>query len=259
FTDEGSYPDFSRHQIDIYTAKKQGFDIDIEMIKRNMDEESFRQEFCCEFIDESTSYFPYELIKSGIGETVFSQPEIEASVHYMGVDVGRRRDLTVIYILRQLGRKLYTAEITLLYKKKFSIQKEIIIEKINEFNIKRGRIDETGLGMQLAEEINEMNRFVEGVTFSNSNKERIVVNLKKAFENRVIEIPDDRMLITDIHSIKKSVTPSNLVRFDAKRTEQGHADRFWALGLAYDCLAMPVPSIPEITTRKRKSIVDSYA
>jgi phage FluMu gp28-like protein len=42
----------------------------IEMIKNNMDEIGFRQEYCCEFVDESVTYFPYELIRKCVDVTL---------------------------------------------------------------------------------------------------------------------------------------------------------------------------------------------
>ena len=48
-------------------------------------------------------------------------------------------------------------------------------------------------------------------------------------------MPRDRELIAQIHSIKKSLTPSGKASFDAERAagrSKGHADRFWALVLA---------------------------
>ena len=52
-------------------------------------------------------------------------------------------------------------------------------------------------------------------------------------EDGEIIIPDDKDLINDIHSVKRHVTASGGFRFDAERTSKGHADRFWALGMAH--------------------------
>jgi phage FluMu gp28-like protein len=44
--------------------------------------------------------------------------------------------------------------------------------------------------------------------------------------------------------VRKIVTAANNVRLDADRDQDGHADRFWALGLAYhaaDDLKIPLP------------------
>ena len=62
------YPDFKRNRITCWDAIKMGCNMNIDLIKRNFDEDSFRQEFECEFIDESTSFFPYDLLKSCIDD-----------------------------------------------------------------------------------------------------------------------------------------------------------------------------------------------
>jgi phage FluMu gp28-like protein len=42
--------------------------------------------------------------------------------------------------------------------------------------------------------------------------------------------------------VKRYVTPSGNVRFDAERTDKGHADRFWALAEVINAATQPVAS-----------------
>ena len=57
--------------------------------------------------------------------------------------------------------------------------------------------------------------------------------LRSAFEDRNIRIADDKNTRADFRSIKKEITSSGAIRFDAERTEQlGHGDRFWGAALA---------------------------
>lgn len=72
---------------------------------------------------------------------------------------------------------------------------------------------------------------LSGVWFSNTKKEEMALNLKKAFEDKLIRIPNDPLLIADIHAIKRTIGAKSF-KYDAKRNEYGHADRFWALALA---------------------------
>jgi len=97
-------------------------------------------------------------------------------------------------------------------------------------------IDETGMGMPLAEEALEAfgSWRVEPVTFTPKVKERLASRLRGAFEDRLVRVPPDRTIREDLHSVKKTVTAGGNVRFDAERTADGHADRFWALALAWD-------------------------
>ena len=47
-----------------------------------------------------------------------------------------------------------------------------------------------------------------------------------------MDLPRERGLVAQIHSIKKRVMASGKVCFDAEKTRRGHADRFWAIALA---------------------------
>jgi phage FluMu gp28-like protein len=47
-----------------------------------------------------------------------------------------------------------------------------------------------------------------------------------------VELPRDRVLVAQIHSIRRRVLPSGKIAFEAERTIHGHADRFWAIALA---------------------------
>lgn len=226
FTEPNKYPDFSRHQTNIYDAKEQGFDIDIDLIKRNIDDEGFRQEYMCEFIDEATSYFPYDLIRPCLGDIIVEGES------FLGVDVGRLRDLTAIYVITRAGDKYYYKRHEILEKYPYSDQLDIIRQIIREENITRGAVDATGIGSQMAEDLHNEFYFIEPVTFTNKIKEELVTSMRKIFETQNIMLPDDRDLITDIHAIKRTVTSAGNVRFDAARTNKGHSDRFWAVALA---------------------------
>jgi phage FluMu gp28-like protein len=217
----------SRTKIDIEEAKRQGLVVDIEEIRREYDdEEGFQQEFMCQFIDEQTSFFPYELLRSCLGDDVGEGPA------YLGCDIGRKRDRTIIYVLADVGGRLLTRRHEELKGQTFETQRSALRSIIQAENVMRGCIDATGLGMQLAEELKTEFGFIEPVTFTLEAKERMAVLAKRKFEAKQIQIPDHPHLINDLHSIRKTVTPSNNVRFDAERDSSGHADRAWALMLA---------------------------
>ena len=103
FSNVLQYPDFVRTQINCYDAIRMGCNMNIEMIKRNFDEDSFKQEFECQFLDESTSFFPYDLLKSCIDD---DYTNIQGR-SCMGIDIGRTTDKTGIAICtenKEIGR-----------------------------------------------------------------------------------------------------------------------------------------------------------
>jgi phage FluMu gp28-like protein len=222
------YENFSRFKIDIFEAQRGGLSIDLDAVRKRFDDETFRQEYCCEFVDEATAVFPYALIRSCVGS--FSSDEPAART--IGIDIGRRNDLTCLYILESRGDKLYTRRIDVLKQMRFEEQRAVIRQVIREEGVSRGCIDETGIGMQLAEELNREFGFLDGVSFTPSVREQMVIMTRRKFEEKLIEIPDDEDLIADIHEIRKTLKNDNRVHYGSRRTSAGHADRFWAMALA---------------------------
>lgn len=245
---------FSRHKVDIYDAMKDGFKIDLKAIKSSMDSDDFAQEYECVFLDEAHSYFPMELIIPAISA------ECEESVwdgkprglFYAGIDIGRKKDLTVIYVIEKLGDVFYTRLLKELSKTSFDAQRaEIEIVK-ERFPLYRICIDSTGLGMQLSEELQKRySSLIEPVSFTLKVKEDLATYARMVFEKRLIRIPDDQGLIRDIHSIKKIVTSAGNIRFDSERNDVSHADRFWAMALALHAANRQAGPV-YVSSRKRR-------
>ncbi len=63
-------------------------------------------------------------------------------------------------------------------------------------------------------------------------KEDMAVRTRRHFEQTTIRTPEDRNLRSAIHAIRRIPTAAGHFRFDAERSEAGHADEFWALALA---------------------------
>jgi len=230
-SDEVKYPDFKRKSITIYDAIKQGLNVDVDLIKRNYDTDSFRQEFLCEFVDESTSYFPYVLLRELIDD--FDESQIKGKC-YIGIDIGRSHDRTAIIVLKEFNETFYLTQKEVLEKTMFETQREIIEQIFYENNPEKVFIDKGLIGMQLAEMLEDKYTFVEGVQFNNLFISEIVTNAKKLFEQKKFKMNDDKDLISEIHSINKKVS-SNVISFSSKRTDKGHSDSAWALLLALNC------------------------
>ena len=86
--------------------------------------------------------------------------------------------------------------------------------------------------MNLAENLGRAYPQVVGEAFTNASKERWCTDFKILLQRRDVDLPRDRELVAQLHSIKRRVLPSGNVSFDAERTNRGHADRYWALVLA---------------------------
>ncbi len=200
------------------------------------DQESFLQEYCCVPADDASAFLTYDLIAScEYAEGEAWQTELgQASRYCVGVDVGRRHDLTVICVTEYTGGRHLVRRMIELKNKTFSEQEQVLYEILQLPQISRCCIDSTGLGMQLAERAQE--RFgkyrVEAVSFNGQVKSDLAFPLRAAFEDGNIRIPFDRKLRADLRAIRKETTAAGNIRFSADRGENGHSDRFWALALA---------------------------
>jgi phage FluMu gp28-like protein len=234
---------FSKHRVNIHEASEEGLQTDIGELRAGMnDPDSWAQEFECRFVDEATAYITYEMITACEEATASTDFNIETlspgAELYLGVDVGRKRDLTVFWLLERVGDVLWSRLVREMQRAPFRVQRDFLYSllegtALNGGRIRRCCIDSSGIGAQLAEEAAEsFSSRVEEVTFTSKVKEDLAVTLRRRFEDRLVRIPSDRDIREDIHSVKKLTTAAGNTRFDAERTEDSHADRFWALALA---------------------------
>jgi phage FluMu gp28-like protein len=155
------------------------------------------------------------------------------------VDVGRKKDLTVIDVEEKVGDVLWERMRIELEKMTFAEQ-EYEINRILALNqVKRVCMDSTGLGMQLAERAKDQYGWkVEPVTFTGPVKEDLAYPLRAAHEDRTIRYARDAKLRADLRGIRKETTASGNIRFVGE-SEDSHCDRFWAKALAVHAAKAP--------------------
>lgn len=206
------------------------------------DEESFQQEYMCVPADDASAFLTYDMIAAceydrtppNLSDTSDLSDLSDKKELYLGVDVGRKKDFTCIWVNSLEGGRHLCRRLITLQKMKFSAQEEILYRLLALPGMRRCCIDATGLGMQLAERAQETfgTYRVEAVQFTGPVKEALAYPVKAAFEDLNLRIPFDRNLQADLRAIKKETTAAGNIRFSADRSKNGHADRFWALALA---------------------------
>lgn len=206
-------------------------------------EEQFLQEYMCIPADDEGAFLSYDLIASceykatdpwemaAPGEGPDGQ---KLSELYLGVDIGRTSDLTVMWLVERVAGTFFTRKIIIMQNEPFSAQEAELYALLETPNLRRCCIDDTGLGMQFAERAGEKygQYRVEGVRFTGPVKEELAYPVRAAFEDKSIRIPRDDKIRADLRSIRKTTTAAGNIRFEADRGPGGHADRFWALALA---------------------------
>ena len=206
------------------------------------DEESFQQEYMCVPADDASAFLTYDMIAAceydrtppNLSDTSDLSDLSDKKELYLGVDVGRKKDLTCFWLNELSGGRHLCRRLITMQNMKFSAQEEVLYRLLALPGMRRCCIDATGLGMQLAERAQETfgTYRVEAVQFTGPVKEALAYPVKAAFEDLNLRIPFDRKLQADLRAIKKETTAAGNIRFSADRSENGHADRFWALALA---------------------------
>lgn len=198
------------------------------------DEETYLQEYMCVPVDEATAWLTWELITSAEHADA-GRPELYAGgLTYVGWDVARRRDLSVLWVQEQIGDVFWTREVIEMRNKKFAEQHAIFDRVMAAYDVRRACIDQTGMGEKVVEDAKTTHGEykVEGVQFTAATKQHLATLGKQRFEDRKTRIPATREIRESHHSVRKLTTIAGNPRFDADRSEVGHADQFWAHMLA---------------------------
>ncbi len=225
-----------------------------EWVRRGCaDEESFQQEYMCNPADDDSAFLEYDLIaaceyaqdaKWRLDGGLVLAPGHQWQARrggqlFAGVDIGRKRDLTVLWILELLGDVLYTRHVERMERMRKSAQEAILWPWFEICD--RICLDSTGLGIGWADDAQD--RFgehrVEAVTFTPKVKEALAYPVRGAMEDRKLRFPYDPKVRADLRMVTKQVTAAGNVRFTAERTADGHADHFWALALAKHAASDP--------------------
>lgn len=247
----------SHHKITLQSALEQGFlyklqqalpedaeqqEMDeaeyFDFIKNGCaDEESFLQEYMCVPGDDETAFLEYDLIAKNEYKAnekwEFDSPEdCKGKMCFAGIDIGRTKDLTVLWVLELLGDVLYTRKVIELRNMSKPDQEKVLWPWVNW--MMRTCQDYSGLGIGWGDDAQKRygeHRY-ENITFSSKVKEFLAYPVRGKMEDGKLRIPFAPEVRADLRAVTKETTPTGNIRFTAERSENGHADRFWALGLA---------------------------
>lgn len=227
---------WSRHHTDIYQAVANGLPRNIDELKRGAgDAELWAQEFELHWLDEATSWLPYELIFACESEAAGIPDAYTGGACWVGVDIAARRDLFVIWVLESVGDVLITREVIERRRASFAEQDALLDDVMRRYRVLRCCMDRTGMGEKPVEDAQRRHGTsrVEGVLFTLANKLTLATQGRAAFEDRRLRIPAGRAeLRADLHKLQKVTSATGAPRFVAGADAAGHADRTWALFLA---------------------------
>lgn len=239
---EGYY----RSRVTIHEAIAAGLPLNAAELERGIaDGEAWQQEYLCEFMDGASVLLPYELIGSceHADATEFNEPpalQKGPGQLVAGIDFGRKRHLTVCWILQRVGKESWTREVLTLANHSVPEQVEALRPRLQRCH--RVCLDYTGAGIGLGDYlVREFGEWkpagarhgkIELCQFTTGLKAELFPRLRAAFENRELRIPASREIREDLHGIQRFVGMNGQITYRAAQTADGHSDRCTALALA---------------------------
>ena len=227
---------YSKHKVTIEDAVRMGLPIDLDELKAGVDDpDIWAQEYMCEFIDNTSVLLPYEMIGKCESESI---KDDGGAPLFIGMDIGRSKDLSVVVTAAKLGDVLAVVDVTELRKMPFNDQLEILLSKGSQRRVQHVCIDSTGIGAMLAEEARRKGGMkFEGVPFTVASKGEMYGAMRRRFEERSIRIPVSRDFREDLHAVQRVVSTGGNVTYSAPRNADGHSDRAAALALCVKAAA----------------------
>jgi phage FluMu gp28-like protein len=216
---------------------------------------------------------PYQ--PSNLEPSTFNSASLRPSTsslrnYYVGIDVGRTQDLTVISVIEKASDLFLVRAILRLRNLRLPAQQELLEIACRSPRFASAQIDMTGIGLGLFEythqrfggRIRGLN-FASTVTFPKFALRNSTLDIAKAkvpevlalgllqhYESKRIRHPIDPLLREDLRKPERVTSSDGRVSIVASRDKNGHADHFWSLALAVDAaLRTPAPQFHVPTLR----------
>ncbi|MEM9414991.1 MAG: hypothetical protein AAGA29_05865 [Planctomycetota bacterium] len=205
---------------------------------RCRNEDQWLQEYMAIPSKDASSWLTYSLIEQCEDDDAGNPAHYGDGQRYIGMDIGESKDRTVIWTVERVGDILWTREVLVMTDEDLSVKQRALLDRMAHPKVVRACVDATGLGTQIAQEAERAGKG-EGVKFTLPAKDELASPLRGYFEDRTVRVPGDGDTREQLHAVRMTRTANGTPRFDAARTEEGHADKFWALALA--CHAAKTP------------------
>jgi len=191
---------------------------DIELARKTLPENVFRQEFMAEFIEEAGEVVPNVDVCIVLPELIATKEP--GRQYYGGIDLARKRDYTVITILDDELRLIDFIRFTGV---NWDIQKEKIAEMVRKYDALT-LVDQTGVGDPIVQELLLSDVYVRGFTFTAEKKRSLVQNLIFGFGEKKLQLAKIPVLIEELKAL------------DYKQSESGNISYQAPEGMTDDCV-----------------------
>lgn len=208
---------------------------------KDMPRDLFEQEYYCKFIEGAGQFF------RGFERCIYDdkyEPEpfkrfgvMPGKTFRLGVDLAKYHDYTVITPFDLNTFKVGLQE--RFNQMDYSLQKSKIETQHFKYNKALARIDSTGVGEPVYEDLNK-SIGAEPYHFTEQSRRDLLTNLQLLLEQETIKIPNDPILLDELRSFRYELSDSGKVRIVVP--DGLHDDMVMSLALAvWDIPSKPLP------------------
>ncbi len=219
--DRIAWPDYQSWSFPTADNPKIGTE-EIEQARQILPTDVFSQEYLAQFLEGHAGVF--RKIDQCICGSL--QGPVPREIYWMGVDLAKHQDFTVICILDNSGHLVYFDRFNQI---DWPFQKGMIYQRAIEYNAKV-LIDATGIGDPIFDDLVKMNLSVQAYKFSHESKKALIESLIVAMENHQIVFPNIPVLVNELRTFEYEMSKSGVLRYSAP--VGFHDDTVIALALA---------------------------
>ena len=219
--------------------------------RRQMPEDLYNQEYMCAFLEGAGQFF--RNIDRCIYDDRYADEDQkfqirDGKIFRLGVDLGKHEDFTVITPIDlntfKVGQQERFNQID------YPLQKSKIEAQYFKYNKAEMRLDSTGVGEPIYDDLIERRLKVTPFTFTETSRRNLLVNLQLLLEQETVKIPNDPILLDELRSFQYELGENGKVKIVVP--EGLHDDTVMSLALA--CWDLPVKPIPEKRAAERTVI-----
>lgn len=205
---------------------------EIEAARQELPDRIFRQEYLAEFIEDA----------GGVFRRVRAAAALEPADPYpgefvMGVDWAQKEDFTVLAVLDRNTRKM--VDLDRFNQVDWAVQRSRLWTMAQRWNVQAIIAEENSIGGPNIEQLQREGLPVSAFQTTATSKPPLIESLGLAFERSEIEILNDPVLVAELESYERTVSPATgRSRYSAPAGY--HDDTVMALALAWHAVQQPI-------------------
>ncbi len=178
----------------------------LELQKKTLSTIQYDCEINANFSEAINNFFPSKMIDRISREYDFINFPQENLVYYLGIDIGRMKDWTVLTVISEDSEKNLKVSLIKPMRKPFSEQIQEIIKLHEKFRFRKIVIEYAGLSMPMCEKLSELDLPIDFFVPTTDNKEEAYNFLLRTMEQDKLILPKHSQLQYELRSFQYEVS-----------------------------------------------------